>query len=219
MEPYDAFVWGLSAAPLHPGPGLYNPYGGASAAAAIRRANLVLYLRRMAARAPRLLLVGEAPGYRGCRLTGVPFTSEFVLLTEPTPFDLFGEAAGFRLAGAPGAPKREATATVFWQTVMELERPPLLWNALPFHPFLPGNEHTNRTPSLGELATGEKFIAELLVAFQIDRIVAVGRKAAEAMSRWGISAARVRHPGHGGKDAFRRELIGALGAEPMAPGP
>lgn len=217
MNSCDAFVRRLSVAPLYPGPGLFNPYAGASVAA-VRRANLALYLRRMADHQPRLLLLGEAPGYRGCRLTGVPFTSEFVLLTEPTPFGLFGASAGFRPTGPAGAPRREATATIFWQTVAEFEAPPLLWNALPFHPFLIGNELTNRTPSLSELAMGEGFVNELLAAFHIDRIIAVGRKAAEAASRWGIPATRVRHPGHGGKGAFRRELAAALGGEPTAPG-
>jgi hypothetical protein len=42
--------------------------------AALRRARLAAYLESRA-EAP-LLLVGEAPGYRGARVSGIPFTSE-----------------------------------------------------------------------------------------------------------------------------------------------
>lgn len=209
MDSHDVFVARLASTPTYPGSGLFNPYAGA-ADAAIRRSNLALYLRRMARRAPRLLLLGEAPGYRGCRQTGVPFTSEFVLLTEPTPFDLFGEPAGFRSTSEAGRWPREATSTTLWETIAELGTLPLLWNALPFHPFGRESQQTNRTPLLSELALGEEFVCDLLKAFQIDQVIAVGRKAAEALRRWGISATQVRHPGHGGKYEFRRGLADAL---------
>lgn len=68
---------------------IYNQYAGDTAAAAVCRRNLAAYLRVMQAQRPTVLLLGEAAGYRGCRLTGVPFTSEAVLLGEngrfPTP--------------------------------------------------------------------------------------------------------------------------------------
>ena len=49
-------------------PSLDRPGG-----AAIRAANLKAYLG--ARLHPRLMLVGEAPGYRGCRFSGIAFTS------------------------------------------------------------------------------------------------------------------------------------------------
>ena len=54
----------------------FNEYAADDENNAIRRANLRLYLGAMAARQPKSLLVMEAPGYRGCRLTGVPVTSQ-----------------------------------------------------------------------------------------------------------------------------------------------
>ena len=59
---------------------VFNQYSYLHEENSIRRRNLLLYLRQMELLNPRILLVGEAPGYQGCRLTGVPFTSEYILL-------------------------------------------------------------------------------------------------------------------------------------------
>ena len=206
MDAYRAFVERLAAVPA-PRDAI-NPYAG-DGPAAIRRDNLVLYLTRMAARRPGLLLVGEAPGYRGCGVSGVPFTSPAILLGEASPFGLFGAAAGFRLDDAPAA-AREATATIVWATLVELGHLPLLWNACPFHPHPPGRAAANRAPTARELAAGEWAVRELMRLLAVERAIAVGNKARTALARWGIPAAAVRHPSHGGKAQFACELVKAL---------
>jgi uracil-DNA glycosylase len=195
------FVRRLSAAPNPPD--TTNPYAGLDASSHIRRRNLTLYLERMTAHRPRLLLVGEAPGYRGCGATGVPFTSAAVLLAEPSPFGLFGATAGFR---APDGPRREATASILWATLIALDALPLLWNALPFHPHRPGRPDSNRLPAVAELAAGRVMVKELIHLFDIARVVAVGRVAAVSLARWDIPATPIRHPSHGGKTAFAQQL-------------
>jgi hypothetical protein len=202
LNPYRVFVARLADAPA--APHTVNPYAGAGASA--RRDNLLLYLTRLAARRPRLLLVGEAPGYRGCAQTGVPFTSRAILLGEPSPFGLFGAAAGFHLPNAPGVPLREATATIVWDTLTALGCLPLLWNACPLHPHPPGNPAANRAPTAAELAAGEAALRELLGLFPVEQVVCVGNKARDALGRWGIAAAAIRHPSHGGKERFAQEL-------------
>lgn len=189
-------------------PSVCNPYAGASGET--QRANLQLYLHRMAARQPRILLVGEAPGYRGCRVTGVPFTSEAILLAEPAPFDLFGAAAGFRPAKAEAWRQHEATATILWRTLQEIDVLPLLWNAFPFHPHRPGIVDSNRPPSRAELAAGRESLAFLMERYPIVQVIAVGNKAFDTLSEYGINAVKVRHPAHGGKAAFARELAVAV---------
>lgn len=218
MPSFSAFVERLASAPG--APSIFNPYAGDGPAAAARRGNLILYLRRMAGRRPALLLIGEAPGYRGCRQTGVPFTSASILLADPSPFGLFGTAAGYSPPVEAG-PQREATATIVWAVLSELGVLPLLWNALPFHPHRLGLPDSNRTPTMAELTRGREAVEALLDLYRPQRVVAVGGKAAGALVRWEIDAARVRHPGHGGKHAFRRELAAALqGAQlPTAPAP
>ncbi len=202
MDAYCAFVERLAAVPA-PRDAI-NPYAGGGPAAA-RRDNLSLYLTRMAARRPTVLLVGEAPGYRGCGVTGVPFTSRAVLLSEPSPFGLFGAAAGFRVDDALCA-AREATATILWATLLALDCLPLLWNACPFHPHPPGRPAANRAPTAAELAAGEWAVRELLRLLAVERVVAVGNKARMALGRWGVPAAAIRHPSHGGKGQFACEL-------------
>lgn len=187
---------------------VFNPYIGEDEWCAARRENLSLYLRRMGERRPRTMLVGEAPGYRGCRVTGVPFTSEAILLAEDCPFGLFGEAAGFR--GGDGRWRREASATTVWNALYSLNVLPLLWNAFPYHPHQPGRLASNRPPAAAELAAGREAVALLMELFAIEHVVAVGNKAAAALARWGIVAPKVRHPAHGGQVIFRRELAAIL---------
>ena len=206
MDVYRAFVERLAAVPAPPD--AVNPYAGGGPAA-VRRDNLTLYLSHMAARRPRALLVGEAPGYRGCAVSGVPFTSRAVLLGEPSPFGLFGAAAGFALDDEPCV-AREATATIVWATLSELGELPLLWNACFFHPHPAGRPAANRAPTAAELAAGEWAVRELLALFAVERVIAVGNKARDALGRWGIPAAAVRHPSHGGKAQFARDLAGVF---------
>ena len=56
-----------------------NMYFGNTIASQICRKNLKLYLNKMIDVKPSHLLLGEAPGYKGCGITGIAFTSERIL--------------------------------------------------------------------------------------------------------------------------------------------
>jgi len=120
------------------------------AGAALRRRRLLQYLE--AHRTAPLLLVGEAPGYRGARVSGIPFTSERHLT---------------------GTGPAEATATVVQRVLVELGLDALCWNVVPTHP---GTATSNRRPTRAEVAAGRPFLDEIASG---RRIVAVGRLAAE----------------------------------------
>jgi uracil-DNA glycosylase len=151
----------------------FNQY----ASSATRRKRLSDYLSRRAR--ARVLLVGEAAGYRGARLSGVPFTSERQLT---------------------GKGPAEATATIVHRVLAELgiEDDVLLWNVVPTHPHRPGEPASNRRPSVKEIAAGRPFLDELARG---RTVVPVGRVAEAAVDTEGI-----RHPSHGGAAAFRDGL-------------
>jgi uracil-DNA glycosylase len=142
--------------------------------AALRKERLAAYLEARAA-AP-WLLVGEAPGYRGARVSGIPFTSERQLT---------------------GRGPAEATATIVQRVLAELGllESVLLWNVVPTHP---GTATSNRRPTRLEVEVGREFAEELACGRDL---ICVGRIAQEA-----LGGAYVRHPSHGGAQAFARML-------------
>lgn len=185
----------------------YNQYSSATGDLrenAIRRRNLRLYLGELEAIRPRMLLIGEAVSYRGGRLTGIAFVSESVMLggVETRRGRVLGADRGYRKATAGPRLSTEASATMVWSTIREIEPLPLLWNAFPFHPFHTGDPDSNRAPTAAELAIGERFIARLLKLFPFERIVAIGNHASASLSKMSVPHDKVRHPSQGGKNLF-----------------
>ncbi len=84
----DAFIQRLAA--VATGPGCTNFFDHSVPANAQRRRNLGIYLQEMLDRAPKVLLVGEAPGFRGMRITGVPFTNRTMFEGPATASDCSG---------------------------------------------------------------------------------------------------------------------------------
>jgi uracil-DNA glycosylase len=145
--------------------------------AELRRRRLAAYLEER--RNARLLLVGEAAGYRGARVSGLPFTSERQLSGEP-----------------PG----EASATIVHRVLAELGLADdvLLWNVVPTHPHPAGRPSSNRAPTRGEAEAGLRFVRELACGRTVVAIGRVGQRA--------LGGPYVRHPSHGGAVRFRAGL-------------
>jgi len=172
----------------------------------IRRNNLALALSLALERGPDLLLVGEAPGYNGARRTGVPFTSEQILLSGIEPLHQFGVERGFALATTDGRISREPTATIVYRELAALKLFAVGWNAFPLHPHQPGQPQSNRTPRQHERALGLPFLQRVCSLFAACPVVAMGRIADQALYRLGIPHAVVRHPAQGGARRFAEGL-------------
>jgi uracil-DNA glycosylase family 4 len=144
----------------------FNQYTGSKRL----RERLATYLDERAE--AEVILVGEAAGYRGARISGIAFTSERQLT---------------------GAGPAEASATIVQRVLEELgvTDEVLLWNVVPTHP---GTASSNRRPTRAEVRAARPFLDELTNG---RRVVAVGRVAAEV-----LDAPYVRHPSHGGAVAF-----------------
>jgi uracil-DNA glycosylase len=200
----SSFVERLAA--VETGPASSNFFSHAVPENALRRQNLEIYLQEMLDRQPRLLLVGEAPGFRGMRITGVPFTNRTILGGPANSFGLFGPGKGYVLPPEAAGVAAEPTATVLWQVLEEVGLLPLLWSAFPWHPHQPGRPMSNRTPKPSETKLGTPFWQELSELFGISSIVAVGNVAQHSLLRSGLAAPRIRHPAHGGRSGFKRGL-------------
>jgi uracil-DNA glycosylase len=186
-----------------------NPYAGKGEYPEIRRENLRLYLTSM--KNAKSFLIGEAPGYRGCGLTGIPFTSEDIMLNKSEKHNLFGSSNGYRQASDEKSSMKENTATIVWETVCRFEQLPVMWNAFPLHPHKPGNVESNRKPTIEELKEGSKFVLALIRLSNIKTVIAVGKQAEQAVRRFLSSEVtniskdsvhQVRHPSFGGKTEF-----------------
>jgi uracil-DNA glycosylase len=154
----------------------YNQY----ARSGLRRSRLSAYLESHAD--AKTILVGEAAGYRGARISGIPFTSERQLT---------------------GAGPAEATATIVHRVLSELglEDTVLLWNVVPTHP---GTACSNRSPTRAEVAAARPFLDELTRG---RRVIPVGVVAGTA-----LGTTHVRHPAHGGACLFAEGLRRMLAA-------
>jgi uracil-DNA glycosylase len=152
----------------------FNQYAGSE----LRRVRLEAYLASRAGAS--VVLVAEAAGYRGARISGIPLTSERQLT---------------------GRGPAEATATIVHRVLAEigLDNDVLLWNLVPTHP---GTETSNRRPTRREIDESAPFLAEIAHGREV---IAVGR-----LAHARLGGPYVRHPSHGGASAFRYGVITAL---------
>jgi uracil-DNA glycosylase len=159
----------------------HNQYDGSP----LRQERLVRYL--CSRRNARVVLVGEAAGYRGARVSGIPFTSERQLT---------------------GTGPAEASATIVQGVLRELgvEEEVLLWNLVPTHPHRPGEHDSNRRPTGAEIAAARPFLDALAASGASDKLVlGIGRLAQRE-----LGGPYIRHPSHGGATGFRETLVACL---------
>ncbi|PLX85433.1 MAG: hypothetical protein C0618_10615 [Desulfuromonas sp.] len=204
-------------------PGVFNPWGErdlqndrTADTPAIRRAQLTQYLRERVDHV-RLLLVAEAIGYQGGHFSGIPMTSERLLLGGLSHKGIAPQHAFCGLT--PQRTSKEAvkpdgftepTATVVWGFFAETGIDPrsfVLWNAFPWHPYKAEKGLlSNRTPTDAELQQGQDALQQMRTLCGDARVVAIGKKSTALLADQNIAATEVRHPANGGAGLFRRQM-------------
>jgi hypothetical protein len=151
------------------------------------------------------LWIGRDLGYRGGRRTGLALTDDVHLSVHATRWNIKVERA------TSGSMVGERTAAVIWTVLSQVPAPIFLWNVFPFHSHEAGDPFTNRAHTRRERATGEEFLAELIVMLEPRRLVTIGNDAAQAAKRFAgrVEVIQVRHPSYGGQRDFIRQ-IGSL---------
>jgi len=166
--------------------------------------NLLLYLEYIYDNWNKQIFVGEAPGWRGAKLSGIPFTSTHIIL-EPKhkiwkdlksklyiPYSLF-----------------EHTANIVWETIpYNQDKYPLFWNVFPFHPHKPNIENSNDSIPRELKVFGEKILLQILDIFKTDYIYAVGLEAKNTLDKFYPfkNIEYIRHPSFGGKELFQKRF-------------
>lgn len=200
----------------------------------IRRQQLRAYVQERLGRA-KLVVIGEALGYRGGHFSGIPMTSERMLLRKHTDIvaalcerrnlqrDYPGDGGHRPPPQILGIkPRRtskpsvcpngflEPTATIVWGALLKAGVLPdefVLWNAFPWHSFDPHRGPlSNRMPNKSEQLSGRPVLKAFLELFPCEQIVALGKIAGAQLEQLGVNAHCVRHPASGGAKLFRQQI-------------
>jgi hypothetical protein len=220
FESIDSFLQLLRKSP--PG-AVFNPWWEIDEqndigrnAPAIRRHQLRAYLQKRLGKA-KLVLIAEAVGYRGGHFSGIPMTSERLLLGrskefELKPDDFFSGIKPRRTSKPEKYPDgfSEPTATIVWGTLLRLGLKPeqfVLWNAFPWHSFDPRRGLlSNRMPNKSERGAGIPVLQTFLKSFPCSETIALGKIAATQLEQLDLNAHCVRHPASGGAKLFRQQI-------------
>jgi hypothetical protein len=188
-------------------------------APAIRRKQLCAYLQKRVGKA-NVAVIGEAVGYRGGHFSGIPMTSERLLLGLSKRFHIkpndFSGINPRRTSKPEKCPDgfSEPTATIVWGTLLRLGLQPdqfVLWNAFPWHSFDSRRGMlSNRMPNKSERAAGLPVLKAFLELFPCDHVLALGKIAAAQLEELNVNAHRVRHPASAGATLFRTQIAKIL---------
>jgi hypothetical protein len=182
----------------------------------IRREQLRAYFSDRVGKA-RFAVIGEALGYRGGHFTGIPMTSERLLLGRNKKVSMksndFFSGIKPRRTSKPEKCRdgfSEPTATIVWEALLRCGLKAdqfVLWNAFPWHSFDSRcGMLSNRMPTKVERAAGLPVFKAFLELFSWDQIVALGKIAAAQLGELNVNVHCVRHPASGGAKLFRQQI-------------
>lgn len=181
-----------------------------------RLTHLGAYLKRRE-RSARLILLAEAPGYCGCKFSGLAMSSERDLLAgQGLLSSPYFDGPVYRTSKIARRLKNDAgmlerTATIVWRAMLEggwQHDEFVLWNIHAFHPHAPGNPLSNRRPSRVEVEKALPVFNAFRAVFPQLPIVSVGQVSQETLAALKIPYIPARHPSYGGATIFRETIAG-----------
>ena len=125
-------------------------------------------------------MLAEALGYQGGHFTGIPMTSERLLLGELADKQLFASHVFSGKHQRTSKEKlmekgfNEPTATIVWNELVRfnLTHKIILWNSFPWHPYKKGSGFlSNRTPTPKERRVGREVLEYLIGKFHNVRLL------------------------------------------------
>lgn len=199
-----------------------------------RCCNLCKYLK--AREKAKYILIAEAPGYQGCHFSGIPMTSERLILDDKnTTYGLKGlkrtsdyHEQNNKLAKAKIYTKKdkegkniaktvikngftEPTATIVWKQMVDVLQVSttdfVLWNAFPFHPW--SEKYgilSNRTPNKNEIKDTKDILSKFISLFDEKEEIICIGNTSHNTLSEILKIYKVRHPANGGKKDFIKEI-------------
>lgn len=186
-----------------------------------RCCNLCKYLKKR--EDAKYILIAEAPGYQGCHFSGIPMTSERLILQDKYGLGKSGlnlqRTSKTNLTNVPKIVQDfgfcEPTATIVWNQIVDKigidSKDFVLWNAFPFHPYkYENNMLTNRKPKKKEILDTKIILSLFLELFdKKQRIICIGNVSKNTLGnilKVDFKLDKVRHPANGGANDFRNEI-------------
>lgn len=186
-----------------------------------RRENLSKYIKER--KDAKYILIAEAPGYQGCHFSGIPMTSERLILQDKYGLGKIGlnlqRTSKTNLINMPKIVQKfgfcEPTATMVWNQIVDEigidSKDFVLWNAFPFHPYkYENNMLTNRKPKKEEIVKTKSILSLFLELFdKKQKIICIGnvsKNTLENILELDFKLDKVRHPANGGKKDFIKEI-------------
>ena len=170
----------------------FNPYKNKAVLQNLEKYLTILYEQYF----DGVMLVAEAPGYSGCAITGIPFTT--VKILKDTSHKILQQDF------YKGKEYSDISGQVIWEYIQNKEKLPLFWNAFCFHPYQKYKTKSNRKPNILEMQEGRWYIEELVQIFQPKLIAGIGRVGQQSLQNIypNKEIEYIRHPSHGGKKEF-----------------
>ncbi len=169
----------------------------------------------------KYLLVAEALGYQGGHFSGIPMTSERIILGHKDSIGITAKHVCNQTLERTSKSEikvdgfSEPTATIVWKKLIEHDldtRNFIFWNSFPWHPYNASKGFlSNRTPTNSEIEEGKIVFNELFKTIKFKKIIVLGNEAYYLLDSMGINGARkVRHPENGGCKEFREQIMEAI---------